>query len=57
MGYLFHCELSSFYRLSHNLNVHVYHDNENYHLVGYDIGVVQIVLDVRSLEKLENRLI
>ena len=57
MGYLFHCELSSFYRSSHNLNVQVYHDNENYHLVGYDIGVVQIVLDVRSLEKLENRLI
>ena len=53
MGYLFQYDESSFRRGCHKLNVRVHHDNEIFHLVGYELVVVQVELVVRKLEKRE----
>ena len=57
MGYLFQCVVSSCYHVCHMLNVHVHHEKGIHRIVGDDLGDAQVVLDVQSLEKLENLLI
>ena len=53
MGNLVQCEVPWFYRVYRKLNVHVHHDRETDYLLESDLDVVKVVLDVRSLEKLE----
>ena len=46
-----------FYHVNHRLNIRVRHDTKIYRLVVYELGDVQVVLDVQSLEKLASLLI
>ena len=51
MAHFFRFEVSSFYRGSHNLIVCVHRDKGIFHRVLCDLGLVDIVLCVRSLKK------
>ena len=53
-GCLFQYVVSSFYHGDRKLIFHVLREREIGHLVLYDLGVFQVRLDVRNLEKLES---
>ena len=57
VGYLFQCGVSSFYHVTHRINVRVCLDTEIDRLAVYDLGGVQAVLGVQSLERLKSSLI
>ena len=51
---LFQCVVSIFYRGSRRLSDPLRRDRRSYRLVVYEIDAVQVVIDVQSLERLEN---
>ena len=53
-GCLFQCELSNFCHGDRKLIFHVHPRRENCHLVLYELGIFQVRLDVRNLEKLKS---
>ena len=53
-GCLFRCVTFNFYRVGHTLIVRVRRGTDIYCLILYDIGIFHVLLDVQSLEKLEN---
>ena len=55
--YLHQCVVSNFYRANHRFNVRIRRDTGIYCLLVNDLGGVQVVLGVQSLERLENLLI
>ena len=49
----FQCVVSNFYQGDHKLIVHVRSGTSIYCLILYDLGILQVLLGVQSLEKLE----
>ena len=54
MGCLFQCVVTNFCHGDCKLMFHVIRGRENCHLGLFDLGIFQVRLDVRSLEKLES---
>ena len=52
--YSFHCVACNLYPVGHTLIVRVRRGTDIYHLISYDLGIFQFLLDVQSLAKHEH---